>query len=407
MALTMKQRKAVTKELAGRYQRASKRERSRMLDEFTAITGYHRSHASRALRQALKPRVSKKTDRRREKKYADAEFKALRKIWATLGMPAGKRLAPYLYEIVPVMERCGELELTRAVRDNLLSISASTIDRMMAPERKRIRLKGRSGTKPGTLLKHQVPIRTFEGHDLALPGFLEIDLVAHGGGDPKGDFAQTLDATDVCSGWTETRAVRNKAQKWVFAALALILGRLPFEAAGIDSDNGSEFINAHLVRFCREKQLAFTRSRPYRKNDNCFVEQKNWTVVRKTVGYFRYDTEEELGLLNQIYTYLRLYTNYFQPSMRLVSKSRNGAKVTKKYDIPKTPYRRLMESPAISRKAKRLMKDEYETLNPVQLKRKIIKLQGRLFTFNVNKMNEDRKEEKPQTVSATFFVRQR
>lgn len=378
MALTMKHRKAVTRELAGRYIRATKRQKSRMLDEYVAITGYNRSYAAWVIRQAYSSKIDgrkkkAKPPRVREKRYADAEFKAIRKIWATLGMPAGKRLAPYMEEIVAVMERFGELELSETVRDNLLLVSASTIDRMMKPERRRIMLKGRKGTKPGTLLKHQVPIRTFEGHDLALPGFLEIDLVAHGGGDPKGDFAQTLDAVDVCSGWTETRAVANKAQKWVFAALAVILGRLPFEAAGIDSDNGGEFINAHLVRFCQEKELAFTRSRPYRKNDNCFVEQKNWTVVRKTVGYFRYDTEEELRILNQIYGYLRLYTNYFQPSMRLMSKTRNGAKVSKKYDMPKTPYRRLMESPAISRKAKAAMKDEYETLNPVQLKRRIIK----------------------------------
>lgn len=235
----MKQRKAVTKELAGRDKRATKGRKSRILDEYVAITGYNRSYAAWAIRQAHKSRIDgrkkkAKRPRIREKKYADAEFKPLRKIWATLGMPSGKRLAPYMEEIVAVMERFGELELSRSVRDNLLSVSASTIDRMMKPERKRIMLKGRKGTKPGTLLKHQVPIRTFEGHDLALPGFLEIDLVAHGGGDPKGDFAQTLDAVDVCSGWTETRAVRNKAQKWVFAALAVILGRLPFEAAGID-----------------------------------------------------------------------------------------------------------------------------------------------------------------------------
>ena len=304
---------------------------------------------------------------------------------------------------MPVLEHWQELELTDKVRDNLLSISASTIDRMMAPERKRIRLKGRKGTKPGTLLKHRVLIRTFDGHDLGEPGFLEIDLVGHEGGNARGDFAQTLDVTDVSSGWTETMAVRNKAQKWVFAALAMIMSELPFDVAGIDSDNGGEFINAHLVRFCQEKKLSFTRSRPYRKNDNCFVEQKNWTVARKTVGYFRYDTEEELKILNQIYAHLRLYTNYFQPSMRLVSKTRNGAKVSKKYDMPRTPYRRLMESPAIGRKNKTAMKAEYETLNPVQLKRKIIKLQGRLFTFNANKMKEVRKEEKPQTVSETFL----
>ena len=406
VALTMHQKKAVTKEQAKRYARAGKREKSLILDEFVALTGYHRVHAARVLRQQPKPQMRKQTDRRRRKKYGPEELKALRKIWAVLGMPAGKRLAPYLAEIVPVMERCGELELDEPVRDKLLSISAATVDRMMAPERKRIQLKGRKGTKPGTLLKHQIPIRTFEGHDLAEPGFMEIDLVGHEGGNAQGDFAHTLDVTDVFSGWTETQAVRNKAQKWVFAALAMLLGRLPFEARGIDSDNGSEFINYHLIAFCREKQLAFTRSRPYRKNDNCFVEQKSWTVVRKTVGYFRYDTEEELRILNQIYAVLRLYTNYFQPQMRLVSKTRDGARVKKKYDTPKTPYRRLMESPAVGRKAKAAMKAEYEGLNPVQLKRKIIKLQGRLFTFNANKMNEARKEEKPQTVSATFFVRQ-
>ena len=400
----MYQRKAVTKEMATRYKRASKREKSRMLDEFTVLTDYNRSYGAWALRRAAKPGkiAKKKPPRPRAKKYGPEEFKALRKVWAVLSMPSGKRLAPYMEEIVKVLERCGELELVPAVRDNLLSVSASTIDRMLAPERKRIRLKGRKGTRPGTLLKHQVPIRTFDGHDQDKPGFLEIDLVGHEGGNPRGDFAQTLDVTCVFSTWTETRAVRNKAQKWVFAALSMILERLPFEALGIDSDNGGEFINAHLVRFCAEKELAFTRSRPYRKNDNCFVEQKNWTVVRKTVGYFRYDTEEQLKILNQIYGYLRLYTNYFQPTMKLVRKTRTGAKVKKEYDKPRTSYQRLMECPAVSKEAKAAMKAEYETLNPAQLKRKIIKLQGRLFTFNVNKMKEVRKEEKPQPLSSRF-----
>ena len=405
----MHQKKAVTKELAGRYQRATKREKRQILDEFVAVTGYNRSYAAWALRNSPKPGqpAKKKKPRLRTRKYGTEEFKALRKIWAVLSMPSGKRLAPYMEEIVRVLERCSELELGPGVRDNLLSVSAATIDRMMAPERKRIRLKGRRGTKPGTLLKHQVPIRTFDGHDQEEPGFLEIDLVGHEGGNTHGDFAQTLDVTDVSSTWTETRAVRNKAQKWVFAALSIILDGLPFDARGIDSDNGSEFINHHLIAFCREKELAFTRSRPYRKNDNCFVEQKNWTVVRKTVGYFRYDTEEELKILNQIYAVLRMYTNYFQPTMKLISKTRNGAKVTKKYDTPRTPYQRLMESPAISRKHKAALKAEYESLNPAQLKRKIIKLQGRLFTFNANKMKEVRKEEKPQPLSSRLLVRQR
>jgi len=401
----MHQKNAITKELAARYKRATKKEKRLILDEFVATTGYNRSYAAWALRNAPKPGQPAKKQKPRQsrsRKYGAEEFGALRKVWAVLSMPCGKRLAPYMEEIVAVLERCAELELDPAVRDNLLSMSAATIDRMLAQERKRIRLKGRKGTKPGTLLKHQVPIRTFSEHDQEIPGFLEIDLVGHEGGNLRGDFAQTLDVTDIASTWTETRAVRNKAQKWVFAALSIILGRLPFEAAGIDSDNGGEFINAHLVRFCKENKLAFTRSRPYRKNDNCFVEQKNWTVVRKTVGYARYDTEEELKILNQIYKHLRLYTNYFQPTMKLVSKTRNGAKVTKKYDTPRTPYQRLLESPAISKEAKKTLKVEYETLNPALLKRQIIKLQGRLYTVNVNKMKAVGKEEKPQSLSSRF-----
>lgn len=404
MALTMHQKRAITKELAGRYRRSTKRQKRLILDEFVATTGYNRSYAAWALTRAARAKrpPKKRQPRSRAKKYGEEEYKALRRVWAVLSMPCGKRLAPYMEEIVAVLERCGELELDRKVRDNLLSMSASTIDRKLAPERKRIQLKGRKGTKPGTLLKHQVPIRTFSEHDQEEPGYLEIDLVGHEGGNPRGDFAQTLDVTDIASTWTETQAVRNKAQKWVFAALAMILDRLPFDAAGIDSDNGGEFINAHLVRFCAEKELSFTRSRPQRKNDNCFVEQKNWTVVRKTVGYARYDTEEELRILNQIYRHLRLYTNYFQPTMKLISKTRDGAKVKKVYDAPRTPYQRLMESPAISKEAKEALKAEYETLNPAQLKRKIIKLQGRLYTINVNKMKEVGKEEKPQPLSSRF-----
>ena len=205
------------------YARASKREKGRILDEFVALTGYHRVHAARVLRQQPKLQVRKQIDRRRQKKYGPEEFRAVRKIWAVLGMPAGKRLAPYLAEIVPVMERCGELPLEDSVRDKLLRVSAATIDRMMAPERKRIMLKGRKGTKPGTLLKHQIPIRTFEGHDLAEPGFMEIDLVGHEGGNAQGDFAHTLDVTDVCSGWTETQAVRNKAQTYAKIDAGLFL----------------------------------------------------------------------------------------------------------------------------------------------------------------------------------------
>lgn len=208
---------------------------------------------------------------------------------------------------------------------------------------------------------------------------MEIDLVGHDGGDARGEFMQTLDVTDVCTTWTETEAVKNKAQVWVFEALKNIRERLPFELIGIDSDSGAEFINHELYRYCQQEGITFTRSRSYRKNDNCFVEQKNYSVVRRAVGYLRYDTEKELRLINELYRNLRLYTNFFQPSMKLKEKTRVGSKVTKKYDSAKTPYQRVLVSPHISDSIKRRLKRRYKTLNPASLKRKITGLQQKLI----------------------------
>lgn len=202
--------------------------------------------------------------------------------------------------------------------------------------------------------------------------------MSHDGGVAAGDFCQTLDVTDISTTWTETAAVRNKAQVHVFAAVKQVRRRLPFDLLGIDSDNGSEFINAELERYCREQEITFTRSRPYRKNDNCFVEQKNYSVVRRSVGYARYDTEEQLALLNQLYGYLRLYTNFFMPSMKLVSKERCGSQVKKRHDQAQTPYRRVLLAPEISDKEKRKLQMQYETLNPAELKRQIERLQLKL-----------------------------
>ena len=189
-------------------------------------------------------------------------------------------------------------------------------------------------------------------------------MVGRGGGNPHGDFALTLDATDEAMGWTEMRAARNKARRWALEALRLIRTRLPFPMRGIDSDNGGEFINEHLYSFCRDEKITFTRSRPYRKNDTCFVEQKNWTVVRKTVGYRRYDTDRELQLLNTLYDTLRLSINFFHPSMKLISKSRDGAKVKKLYDKPKTPFQRVVEDPGVGKLIKGGLRSKLRTLNP-------------------------------------------
>jgi hypothetical protein len=375
----MAEKHAVTMRLATRYRRAGRREKGEILDTLCEITGYSRGHAARLLRAGPAPRTQQRRRRSRPRTYdADVMF-ALRRIWATLDGICGKRLHAALPEIVPVMERCGELTVSAAVRAKLRSISPATIDRLLAPDRARICLKGRAGTKPGTLLKHQIAVRTFDMWDEATPGFVEIDLVGHEGGVLRGEYCQTLDVTDVATGWTETRAVRNKAQVHVFAAIKDIRASLPFPLKGIDSDNGSEFINAELKRYCERSRITFTRSRAYRKNDGCYVEQKNWSVVRRNVGYARFDTAEELAVLNDLYFVLRDHTNFFLPSAKLLSKTRDGAKVTKRYDIPKTPYARVMASEHVSDGAKRRLTKHYETLNPVALKREITGLQRRLY----------------------------
>jgi hypothetical protein len=389
----MRERKAVTRVLIERYRKARKKEKGRILDELIELTGYCRCYGAHLLRRygqrlrkgkiTLLAQLPVKVRRRaRIKTYDAAVVEVLKPLWQIMDYPCGKRFVVMIAEVLPILERHEEISPAPAVRQKLLQISAATIDRLLAPERKRLQLHGRSGTKPGTLLKHQIPIRTFAEWDEQRPGFIEIELVGHDGGNLCGDYAQTLNATDVATGWTEPQAIQNKAQIWTFEALKAIRQRLPFPVLGIDSDNGGEFINAHLLRYCQEEQITFTRSRPYRKNDSCYVEQKNYSVVRRAVGYARYDTPEQLRLLNALYSQLRLYTNYFQPVMKLISKERHGAKVKKQYDAPKTPYQRLLSAPTVAAKLKRRLKQEYAGLNPAQLKREITRLQRKLFKLS-------------------------
>jgi hypothetical protein len=412
----MAERKAVTKQMAKRYAHTSKKDKGRMLDELCALTGWSRRHARRALTTPA-PAAPVPPRAPRPRTYDEEVLEPLRMIWATLNGPAGKRLAPFLPEIVGTLERLGELRVTPEVRAKLLRISSATIDRALAPERARLQVRGRSGTKPGSLLKRQIPIRTFADWDDLRPGFCEVDLVAHDGGDPSGEYCQTLDLTCVATGWTECRAVRNKAQRWCFEAITLLEASIPFPLLGLDSDNGGEFINDQLFRYCTEHEITFTRSRPYRKNDNCFVEQKNWPVVRQQVGYLRYDTPAELACLNELYGYLRDYVNFFQPQMKLLSKTRRGAKLTKHYDPAQTPYRRLLASAHVAERIKIELTRHYLQLNPVELKRAITACQGRLLKLAAAKP-ERRKEVMPppgsslgdkfswQEVSRTSLVRQ-
>jgi len=228
-------------------------------------------------------------------------------------------------------------------------------------------------------LKHQIPIRTYAEWEEGKPGFIQVDLVGHDGGNPRGDFAFSLDCTDVHTGWTEPRGIQNKAQKWTFEALCHVKKVIPFDIFAIGIDNGSEFLNAHLIRYCQKQNIQLSRTRPYRKNDNCYVEQKNNSVIRRYAGYLRYDTDEQLRLLNEIYDNVRLFVNFFQPSMKLISKSRQGSKVIKRYDTPQTPYQRVLTSEYVSEPVKYRLRCQFETLNPVELHRRIRKLQAQLL----------------------------
>ncbi len=380
--------------IQARYLKAGKEEKGRILDEFVAATGYHRRHAVRLLRHgrfgdpklaavqgvpvAPAPGPPTPTSRARRwggrpRVYSARVIGALRRVAEATDWLCGKRLAPFLPEVVPALEAEGVLQLSRDERVLLVSLSAATIDRRLRPFRLQRGGHGWGTTKPGTLLKDQVPIRTYTPWEEQRPGFLEMDLVAHCGTTTEGFYLNTLVATDVATGWTECAGVWGKSQREVFAALETIRSRLPFPLLGLDSDNGSEFLNAHLVRFCTEHQITFTRSRPYWKNDQAHVEQKNWSVVRRLLGYGRYETREALTALQAVYEPLRLWTNFWQPSLKLVAKERDDTtgKARKTYDAAKTPYRRLLASGILTPTEHQTVAETFAASGPVALRRRL------------------------------------
>ncbi|OBJ09886.1 DDE-type integrase/transposase/recombinase [Mycobacterium sp. 1465703.0] len=384
MGLTLAQRRAITEAGATRYQRASKRGKSRILDELCANTGWHRNHARKALKAALQPRVVTARSAR-PLKYGDDVITALTVCWTVLGMPAGKRLAPMLPELVAVLRHFGELIIDDAIAELLVSMSAATIDRRLADERAKCAIRGRVGTKPGSLLKSQIPVRTWAQWDDAVPGFVEIDTVFHDGGNRGGGHAFTLTVTDIATGWTESRSMPDRAAKHVLAALNHIAAAMPFPILGVDCDNGSEFINDDLLTWCQNRNITFTRSRPGNKNDGCHVEQKNWTVVRTTVGYYRYDTASELLLLNEIWQLQSKLTNYFHPQQKLISKVRTGAKVTRKHDKATTPFHRAVDHPRMTVQRIVALKRTHSLINPAATGRQIQALTTQLFTLATSK----------------------
>ena len=400
MGLKMSSRRDLTEQRAQQYRRAGRKEKGRILDEFVKSTGYKRKYAIHLLNRWGRTRVvridgklvklvvgrPRPAQRRvRPRRYDQEVLVALKLIWYVFDCMCGKRLVVVLRTMLPMLESFGEIELTASVRGKLNTISAATIDRLLQRERARLRLKGRTHTKPGTLLKDQIAIRTFADWDEQEPGFFEIDLVGHEGGNASGDFCHTLTITDVDTGWVDLYGLQNKAQRWTHEAIDAARRSLPIVMQGIDTDNGSEFINHHLLRYCEAHGITFTRGRPYRKNDTCYVEQKNGHVVRRAVGYGRYDTDQELAALNAIYRPLCLLVNFFYPSMKLMTKTRTGSKVRRSYDDPQTPYHRMLASESVSDEVKTRLKQQYATLNPVALKRKLTRLTEDLLQLNVSK----------------------
>ena len=360
-----------------RYQRAKRKEKSRILDEAVQDTGHHRKALVRALRSRPAQGAGKKAGR--PKQYGQEAVAALKAVWEASDRVCGKRLKPFLPELVGVLERHGELVLEAEVRNQAEGMSAATIDRLLRPYRQAGLRRPFSTTKPGSLLKAAIPIRTFTEWDERRPGFLEIDLVAHCGESTEGFYLNTLSTVDVATGWVECRGVHGKGQERVGSAIHHVNQRLPFPLLGIDSDNGGEFINQRLYAYCQQKGITFTRSRPYKKNDSCHVEQKNWSVVRRLIGYDRYNNREALEQLNRIYALVGRYVNFFQPVMQLQEKRRRGALVHKVYDRARTPYQRLLACGVLGEEQRERLAEQYSRSNPAGLLREIKKEQERLW----------------------------
>ena len=377
--MSQQSKRELLEAIQSRYLKARRSEKKIILDEFVAATGYHRKYATRLLKHG-RPRHSAKKHGL-PKVYHGAVVAALEQIWEICGRICSKRLHPFLPEMVKVLERCGELQLPLETKTLLLQMSSATMDRCLRPVRF-AHPHGLSTTKPGTLLKKAIPVRTYTPWDEDRPGFLEIDLVAHCGEMAEGQFVNTLTCVDVSTGWTECLAVRQRNQQTVFEAIQAMRARLPFPLLGIDSDNGSEFINDLLYRYCLTEKITFTRSRPYKKNDQAHVEQKNWSVVRHLVGYDRFDSDAEHTLLQSIYDNLRFYFNFFQPVLKLTSKEQVDKKLIKRYDTAATPYQRVLNSMDISFETKARLTNLYVQLNPVQLRNRIDQKVAKLWKIS-------------------------
>jgi len=379
--LNMREKQALTAQIVRRYQKAGKREKTTILDEFIKNTGYNRSYARRAIGVAKHRnfRSHKRIHRVRPHTYVPGVIlKPLSKLWDISNFICGKRLAPLIPDYLFVLRRDHLWDYPLSIDEQLKKISAATIDRLLTPIRKKMTLKGRTMTKPGTLLKHQIPVRTWADWNENIPGFFEVDTVAFCGASLSGDFAWGIDMTDVCVGWVLLELSPNRGQHAIHTGMKAMMKRLVYIVLGIDSDNGGEFINDILYRFCLLMHITFTRTRSGKKNDNCYVEQKNFTSLRTFLGYARIETEEQIKIAREILELAEIFINFFQSSTRLISKERIGTHTTKKYDKPLTPYKRLLKLGVLSKHQRRQLYAVYSSHNPQELTQKIRALQDKL-----------------------------
>jgi hypothetical protein len=389
--LSLATRRELIQAVAERYHAATRLAKKKILDEFIEVTGYHRKHAIRALKRTSGLGAAAAP---RSRLYDEAVRSALTILWETADRICGKRLKEAIPTLLDAMERYGHLRLEAEVRRHLLAMSAATMDRLLKPVREAGK-QGRRRSSINTPLRRSVAVRTFNDWNDPPPGFFEMDMVAHCGKSVAGSHAHSLVLTDIASGWTEAAAMVVREQTLITVTVEEIRAKLPFRMLGLDVDNDSAFINETVVDYCKERKIELTRSRPYKKNDQAWIEQKNGSVVRRLVGYGRLEgavAAEALGVLHEV---ARLYVNFFQPSFKLRSKVRTGAKVTKKYHVPATPYERLLASDRVTDQCKDKLRHIFATLDPVELLNRIREAQRNLIDHEVGGRSDKSSEANP------------
>jgi len=379
----------------GRYRQADRKQKQVILDEFCANTSYHRKYAIRLLNGPPPERTKPPVRRRRSPSYSPAVIAVLARLWEAAGYPWSVRLKALVSLWMPWAEK--RFRLSAAVQRQLEAISARQIDRRLRARKQQLKRRLYGRTRPGALLKHQIPVKT-DAWDVRVPGFTEVDLVSHSGNAASGEFAYSLNVTDIHTTWTETRAVLGKGETAVRDRLEEITTALPFRLLGLDSDNGSEFINWHLGRWCAQRDIQWTRSRPYKKDDNAHIEQKNWTHVRKLLGWDRYATPQAVEAINDLYrNELRLWMNLFQPSVKLVKKVRVGSRLRRVYGPAQTPLDRVLASEAVEPERAEALRALRRSLDPFELARTIERKLERIYALADRRLSP-----KPPTRSVTF-----